>query len=446
MKTYIIGLDSVPVWLFKELSSEKEFDAINWFVKNGEIQDLVSNMPPVTASAWLSIYTGSSEGKIGVYDFFKLNGRYELELAEFNPDSTKPFWETGNLRSLIITPAMITKLTSNPKVDMVTGFPARYKTNNKAMSKYMKMHGLEEEPEVERKVEHNEISPLKASEILAQKIRLKYKLMEKMDNENNYDVVFICVTETDRMQHFTLSRKEWKRYQLPLFREINEIFRYVRSKSESDRARIIVVSDHGGVATYKKFIINSWLISKGYAKLKQNATKLKIDNEFIRAIYRKMPESIKKRAANLSSMAQGFTISDLDLENTIAFSTTSTNKIVPLWINDSRFALGKTSNSKHKRRIIADLKRLPFIKEVVDGRRYYGKTALFIVPDLLVEVKDGYTIKTNEISSNIIEDVDVFRGGEHTKYGMLGAYPKMLKKKRYSVKDIADLVLDGNQA
>ena len=38
----------------------------------------------------------------------------------------------------------------------------------------------------------------------------------------------------------------------------------------------------------------------------------------------------------------------------------------------------------------------------------------------------------------------MFRGGEHTRYGMIGAYPRALKDSAdYSVKDVKDLVLQS---
>ncbi len=446
MKTYLLGLDSVPVWLFETLAKKKSLDAVKWFARNADVKDLRSNMPPVTASAWLTIYTGLSEAKLGVYDFFKLNNRYEMELTDFDSIEGKPFWESIKGRSLVITPAMVTKVTKNPNVDILTGFPAKYKTNNEVMAKFMKECGLEEEPDIERKVESGDITVSKASAILAKKIGLKFELMKKMDSENSYELVFLCITETDRIQHFTLSRGNWEKYMLPLFMEISKVFEYLKSQCLNNGARVIVVSDHGGVATYKKFIINGWLVENGYASIKQGAKRINVSNPILRSIYRNMPKSIKNKVANLPLAGQGFTAKDLDHANTIAFSATSTNKIVPVWINDSRFVSGNDKNVAHKKRLAMELKRLSNIKNVFDGQRYYGKTNKFIVPDLLVEAKDGYTIKTNEISSNIVENVDVFRGGEHTLYGMIGTYPKMLKgSAAYSVRDVKDLVLRSVQ-
>ncbi|MGI0100149.1 MAG: alkaline phosphatase family protein [Candidatus Micrarchaeaceae archaeon] len=442
MKTYLIGLDSVPVWLFEEMATDKRLDAIRWFARRSNLKDLKSNMPPVTASAWLTIYTGLSEGDLGIYDFLRLNGRYELELADFNYAGASPFWDLPSKKSLIITPAMITKLTDSRNVDMVTGFPARYKTNNSTIARFMKEFGLEEEPDIERKVEKGEMSARKASRILAGKIKLKLKLMGDMDGRKKYDLIFLCITETDRIQHFTLSRKEWKKYMLPLFVEINDVFDYLRSKCAEEKIQIIIVSDHGGVATYKKFIINGWLVKNGYAKLKRNTTKLNVDSPVLRSIYRGMPNVIKSRVTNMQMLSQGFTVKDLDLVNTVAFSATSTNKIVPVWMNDSRFVFGNDRNAAHKGRLAKDLAKLSFIKGVFDGKKYYGKTDKFIVPDLLVEAKDGYTIKTNEMGTNILENVDIFRGGEHTRYGIIGAYPKILSSsKAYSVRDVSKIVL-----
>lgn len=442
MKTYLLGLDSVPVWLFRDMAKDKNLGAVKWFADASDLKDLQSNMPPVTASAWLSIYTGLSEAELGIYDFFRLNSKYEMELSDFDNIEKKPFWESIKGRSLVITPAMVTRAIKNPNVDLLTGFPARYKTNNGAIARFMKEHGLEEEPDIERRVENGEISASQASRILAQKIRLKFELMKKMDANNNYGLVFLCITETDRIQHFTLSRDNWREYMLPLFEEINRVFGYLKSQCLDNGARVIAVSDHGGIATYKKFIINGWLARNGYASIKQNARKIDISNPVLRGIYRRMPKAIRSRVANISQAAQGFTAKDLDHANTIAFSATSTNKIVPVWINDSRFILGDDKNIARKKGLARELGRLRYIRKVFDGREYYGKTDKFIVPDLLIEAKDGYTIKTNEIGSSDIEKVDVFRGGEHTRYGMIGTYPKMLHGPAvYSVRDVSGLVM-----
>ncbi len=445
---YLIGLDSVPVRILKEISNDERFDAIRWFVRSSDLQDLKSHILPVTASAWLTIYTGMREGELGLYDFMKLGSNYGVELADYNINQSRMVWESGK-RCLVITPPMVTLPSENPKVDMITGFPSRYKPNNNQVGQVMNNVGLVEEPDVERRIDNGTITPRQAAKILANEVRKKTEFMHRMLAKKEYDFVFLCITETDRIQHFTLSRKDWKEIQTPIYEAINDIFRYLRKLSENEAIEIIAVSDHGGIATYKKFLVNEWLMREGFAVVRNGQHRSLVvpasitNSDFARSVYAKMPEAVKGRIrkSGIADNFNRFRPSDLDPNKTVAFSATSTDKIIPIWFNDERFKNGRHVGNEVKKRLVRKLKRLSFVTQITDGRKYYGLTKKFVVPDLLVEVKDGYTVKPNEVGGRVIEPVNLNRGGEHTRYALIGTYPRVLKKgKKYSIKDVRGVI------
>jgi predicted AlkP superfamily phosphohydrolase/phosphomutase len=444
-KVYLVGLDSVPLWILEKLPDTKEFENIHRIMKKGKIKDLLTTMMPVTNAAWGAIYTGLSESELGIYDFLILNKDYKLDLVEYDNVAYPPIWESLNLKSLVITPATYVEVSRKSNVDMISGFPYPYNTNNQKLKLLMKKYNFYQEAAVEKDVESRKISPEEAAKLFVDKIRIRREIASEMLSENEYDFVFICITETDRIQHFTLSRDNYMDYQLPIFAEIDKLLKYILERIEREDGTLLLVSDHGGQAVHKKFLINSWLIQNGYAKLKDENKNVVLatsitNNEMVRKIYDKMPKVIKKKVISSGIADTSFKPLDLDMKNTVAFSATSTDAIVPIWINDSRFAEGSNANLKFKEKLMEDLKKIDMIENVLDGKKYYGNTNKFIVPDILLEAKGGYSIKTNEIDTELIKELNVNRGGDHTKYGIIGAYPNILENKDYNVKEVASII------
>src|SRR5207302_8558809 len=134
----------------------------------GDLREIDSNLPPVTASAWPSIYTGLEPSEHGIMDFLFLDKNYTKQLIYYDTQRSVPFWDTlaqQGLKSLVITPAMVLKKSSHKGVDMVTGWPLQPRYSSLELERAAKKFGFEGEPDIGMDLEKRAMSIEKASKL-----------------------------------------------------------------------------------------------------------------------------------------------------------------------------------------------------------------------------------------------------------------------------------------
>ncbi len=296
-----------------------------------------------------------------------------------------------------------------------------------------------------------------------------------MIKENGYDFVFVCFTEADRMQHYSLSLKNWESLVMPLYREIDKLLVWLidhGEKSAEDYA-IMLVSDHGAQPIKKKILLNSWLINNGYASLSPtvNMGGLKVDitlskkdtsSEGLKEHkYHEQLQTSSKQAVTRFICAS---VVETDFEDSInkrtfamkktkAFASLSNNPVSNIWANDSRFtdpSVERSAKSKILQEITKKLESLKdgdtnVVAKLHSGKEYYGDTKLFIAPDIIVEAGKGYTVDVfNHSEDSIFAEPEAARRGDHTRYGIFGFYSNSAKANStdISVLNIAATILD----
>lgn len=464
--------------MLKAFESEKGFGPFKKFLSKGRVVDLESTLPPVTNAAWPSIYTGLKPGEHGVYDFLKIDESYNIHVLHYNPKAHLPFWEKlarKGYRCLLITPSTVVTLPESRNVEIITGFPLWYKTNNKELKQLMSRYDFNEEPHIETKLLNKEISLGEAVRRLAAEVVKKTEIAKQMLAKRSYDLVYVCVTETDKIQHFTLNRKDWKTHVRPVLRAAADLLQWAMERAECEGGEVMIVSDHGGRPSYHGFLVNNWLMRQGYLKLKDEFVKEQIASkvketpgkdayvsDFLRKhLYANMPLRLRGLTASkafgklLGAVANSYLElkpDSAEMSRTKAFTTIVSNTVAQIWLNDKRFKGGILSE-KEKKAVKKELmKKLWQVKaldgsrlvvNVFDGERYYGKPKEFIAPDILFEVKEGYTAILNKFSleSDFIK-LEANRGGDHTRYGIFGIYPQTRPlRKGLSVTDVSGFVL-----
>lgn len=482
-KLYIIGIDAAPLWLIEKFSNEKQMDSFRELLKGKYLIEMESTLPPMTGGAWPTIYTGLSPGEHGVPDFFVMKKDYTPDLVYFDSEMTPPFWKDlahQGRECLIITPATDIKLPNYGNVDMITGFPLKAKTNNRFLETLMKKYDFYGEPDVEREMKEGKMSDEEGTKHFLKSIRTRSEIAKEAMAKKNYDLAYVCFTETDRLQHFVLNKKNMKEYLLPIYQEIGKYLDFVMAKARKEEGAVMVLSDHGSQPIAKKFLINTWMIRKGYANLKESVIqgiesskpkeeavayniREKLLKTRLRNVYDRLPHAAKgivsKSIGKFLSTASGsdytrLHLFDYDMTNTKSFAAISNINVATIWINDSRFVQSQVSASekaKLKKEITKELLALKdgkgkkLIANVWDGDKYYGKTKKFIQPDLLVEIVPGYTIDVFNFSrDSFFMDPEPPKRGDHTRYGIFGMYPEKPKTKTgvFSILDVHSTVLN----
>jgi len=109
-KLIIIGIDGATFDFIKPLSEIGKLPNITKLMKNGAFSEMKSTIPPLTAIAWPSFFTGVNPGKHGIFDFinFKLKGIGDC-LNNYSSIQTKTLWDythDNSLKSIIVNVPM----------------------------------------------------------------------------------------------------------------------------------------------------------------------------------------------------------------------------------------------------------------------------------------------------------------------------------------------------
>ncbi len=481
-KLYLIGIDAAPLWLLEELKNRRGMEPFNMLLKEGRLQLLESTLPPMTGAAWPTIYTGLTPGEHGTPDFFVIKKDYVKDVVYYDADTYPPFWKAfadKGLRSLLITPATVITLPDYKNVDIISGFPLRSRANTEKLRELMKRYDFDGEPEIEKAMTEGKISKAEASRMYTRSIEKRSNIARKMIENDDYDFVYVCFTETDRIQHFTLGMRERLEYILPIYAEIARFVDYIEKRVERENALMLVVSDHGAQPIKEKFLLNAWLIKNGFLSLKGSVLKSimasekagapktyelreRIMRSGLRKTYDKMPYHIKKATTKivgrfLAKASLGeytrLHLFDFDMKKSVAFAEVSNGPFATLWINDKRFATGTVKDSERKKVLSEIMKKLgeakgsngeKLIAGFQDGRSYYDDTKKFIPPDLFIEARKGYTLDIFNFSpSTLFMKPEHAKSGDHIKQGIIGYYSKTSKLsiKNASVLDISPTLL-----
>ncbi len=475
-KLYLIGVDSAPLWLLKRLSKLEGMSGFGEFLHEGVLTELESTLPPVTAAAWPSIYSGLQPAAHGVIDFLFIDRNYTRQLIYFNSKEAPPFWELlvdRGIKSLIVTPPMVFDSTVSPNVDLITGWPLRPKFSNRRLEAAAKKHGFSGDPEIGVQLDAKELPLSKGVRKYSRSIKARAEMSKELISKGNYDLIFVCFTETDRIQHYALSNPNAMEYMTPIYREVSKFTEWLidYTKKNDEESLVMLVSDHGAQPVANKFLPNAFLINKGYAKFNSTAEK-RFEKEpegngaevkrrlseavmklgFRRAVYNKLPAGVKDAAErfisnSLEKVDEGYMKmyeTDLDMKNTKAFSAVSYGPVGMIWMNDSRFSkpgVAGVESKRLKKKIMQELNRIRCedgnlaIKQVYDGTKYYAGLNTLILPDILFELRRGYIVDFGYYSRDrLFMKPELGRSGDHTRQGVIGVISNDKSIKRHTLK------------
>ena len=373
-KLYLIGIDAAPLWLIRKLSHEKGMEPFRKLLEGRHIIDMESVLPPMTGGAWPTIYTGLHPSEHGVPDFFVMKRDYTPELVYYDSKRNPPVWKeiaSKGKKCLVITPATDIHLPDYPNVDMITGFPLKAKTNSRLLESLMKKYNFYGEPDIEKEMKEGKMSEDEGTKHFAKSINSRIKIAEEAIERNDYDFVYVCFTETDRLQHFVLNMKNMEDYLLEIYAGIAKYVKYVAERAEAEGSSVMIVSDHGAQPIKEKFLLNGWMVRMGYAKLKASVMegmgeepkeqlsydiREKLIKSKLRKAYDKLPHAAKgvvaKAMGRLFSEAGGgkytrLHLFDFDMEKTRAFAAVSNLMVATIWINGLGRGHGHQVSRKH---------------------------------------------------------------------------------------------------
>lgn len=247
---------------------------------------------------------------------------------------------------------------------------------------------------------------------LYESLESKFKLLKRLMEEYEWDILIFVISETDWIQHFFYKHKEHPDYEKGQ-RIISDFFKNVDFHLSEvfekfvENGYIFIVSDHGFGKMTRKFVhINTLLYKKGFLRLKKNiGTELRsFIGKNIRKLYSLVPYWIKKR---LSGKVKGgfhkFTELKeemIDWENTKAY-------FMPSYLN-SGFIKILNSDRELRAQIMNFLKELnnkeKVFKEIFFKEEIYTGEYLKEFPEIIVNFEEEYA-GNSLITRNLITEI-----------------------------------------
>ncbi|MFH1888978.1 MAG: alkaline phosphatase family protein [Candidatus Omnitrophota bacterium] len=291
-KTFIIGLDGVSFRLIRRWISDNHLPTLKSLMEKGCYCDLESVYPPLTPAAWTSFYTGKNPGKHGLFDYqYRREGTYEMLPVDSGRVRSDSLWKIlgtyGKKVGVINVP--MTYPAQEVNGFMITGlFTPNLSDLDKTNFTYPEALKDEIRSNIGRYRIHPRYFYAKGNidelvrdycELIDQRVETTLYLMRSKP----WDLLMMVINETDHIQHQLwhlldpdhpdFDARESEKYRdlfLRVYRRIDEGIARMLEDIDTENTNIIIMSDHGLGPVYKWINLNTWLLKKGYIRIKKS--------------------------------------------------------------------------------------------------------------------------------------------------------------------------------
>lgn len=290
-KIVVIGLDGATFDIINPLINQGRLPVIASLISEGASGNLESTLPPISAPAWTSFFTGMNPGKHGIFHFIirKPDGNGFLLCNSRDIQSQTIF---SNISATGKTIGTINIPMTYPPEEingfMVSGIPVPPESRD-----YIYPHDLLKEIDnyvvdddfssmnnrhesVKEELDHYAHLLERLIKIEDLRVKTALHLMEKHPS----DVFIVVLTLIDRVQHYFWKfmdkghagyteegAERFGRVILDCYEKMDKALGEIIASSGKDTT-FIIMSDHGAGPHYSDFHVNKWLMDTGYLKMK----------------------------------------------------------------------------------------------------------------------------------------------------------------------------------
>lgn len=443
-KVLLIGIDGADYNITKKLLDANKLKNLGSISKNGQFSRLISTIPPLSPTAWTSIFTGVPPYKHGIWGFLKQkDGEYFYKPVTSKDRRVRAIWNVlseKNMKSIVVNipfsypPERINGI-------MITGLGSPGKDSNFVYPLSLKKFILENFPNFdvdlnEGKLEEGESIHTLEKDITKTEEHL-VDLFLHLLNENEWDFGAIVLRSLDIIQHFAFDDKKFvEQHYKRIDKLIGRILKEAINGSKEE-IPVIIASDHGFRRVSRRFYVNTWLEKEGYLRLKSNSNillKLGIDAEKIRGLMKRMGFKEIIRKVEHSKFAKQLLkiipssshqyLFDADWSQTKAFFYKGSNGLIKINV-EGREPQGCV-NINDVIKLSEEIKsKLEKIVDPITGTKVFKnvflKWELGInsqeYPEIILLPNEGYEIMDYNINGYLFEDIHN-RPGDHDLYGL----------------------------
>lgn len=460
-KVLLIGLDGATWDVINPLIELGVMPNMARLKMEGAWGILKSTIPPVTAPAWATFYTGKNPGKHGIIHFYDLKN---VALEKIKKDEV-----AINNYSSIVAPTIYDYFANSNKTICSINMPMTYpppNTNGNVISCWLAPSGDSDftYPTSLRE----EITDYQIDLFLGRRLNFSGEdmnniadpnsffpdiiaLLKKRANvgirlltEKDWDLFMICFTETDIVQHFyikLLNNLNADTPEVKMFKEFYNILdNYIGKFIEQldTNSSVIIMSDHGfDQPIHTKFNINTWLLKKGLFTLKDHDKNAISELISLNNYKKKLRKILHKRDPVLPAFER------INWEKTQAFGFNLHNMFGGICLVEENL-LTESDNNKVITMIIDGLNTIRSTNGEKVVKNIWKREELIqgeyedIYPDLVFEMIDGYgagnlpvEINENDIFSNKLGAFyEKYSYSEHDRNGILLATGNDINKNK----------------
>jgi predicted AlkP superfamily phosphohydrolase/phosphomutase len=398
-KVIVIGLDGATLDLILPWVNKGLLPNFQKIVRNGVWGHLTSTIPPFTAPAWTSFMTGKNPGKHGIYDFMV---RKPASYSTMSVNAS--FCDSDSLWRIISSAGKKTGVINVPMTyppEEVNGFLVSGMLTPSNADIFSYPPSLSQEirqlfgnfPELPLEIYHPRGKEKELIGAAEQFTGTRIKVADHMMNNSDWDFFMVVFRATDILQHWlwkymdeshSLHEAEMDSYLkegiLRIYVQLDDYIGGILDRIDDNI--LMIMSDHGAGPLEKYIYINTWLLSKGYIKLKKGFVsvakrilfRLGLSPIWLYDILmrfglgKKISKTVKEHKGRLRGLMNRMFLSfeDVDWERTRAFSI---GNLGPIYINvKGRDPKGIIPEGSEYKKLVKDLvDRLSGLKDPDSG-------------------------------------------------------------------------------
>ncbi|WP_226007325.1 alkaline phosphatase family protein [Natrinema salinisoli] len=265
LRLLVVGLDAGCRPILEPLFESGDLPTLRGLFERGTSGPLESQIPPWTASAWPSLYTGKNPGKHGVYDFLSFDG-YDWDVVNATHVRARPIWEllSDHGLSSVVVNVPVTHPARPFDGALIPGLTAPEDPD-------CHPEGILEDVKLACGGEYwlypqSGPHPDRSIEGYERAIELRGKAFRYLARRFDPDFGFLQFQQTDSVFH---ERPGDKRAIEAVYREVDR--QLAETLERTDPENVLVVSDHGmGRVTGDEFRVNEFLRDRGYVSVRSD--------------------------------------------------------------------------------------------------------------------------------------------------------------------------------
>jgi predicted AlkP superfamily phosphohydrolase/phosphomutase len=220
--------------------------------------------PPISASAWTSFATGLNPGKTGIFDFVQRRPNdYKLKVVRSTDLQCRTIWEILSAQGISCGVMNVPVVSWPPQTVngyVISGMPdTRVTTYPPELSERVRQQGWVTDLPLVGKSEEQIAAELLSS------MEKRTKVAKQLLMEFNPAFTILVFTETDRIAHFLLTRRD--DLVEAIYRRADELIGEL--KEAYAPTTTVLLSDHGCGPIEGTFMTNCWLHEKRFLSLEK---------------------------------------------------------------------------------------------------------------------------------------------------------------------------------